>query len=1338
MPLAASRRAALTLILTLLRSHSLALAETGEPTVEQFAPQGTVRNVRQVTARFSHPMVPVGDPRAAAAPFDIDCTEAGAGRWVDSRNWAYDFARDLPAGVQCTFRLHTGLKTLAGAALVAESRFTFSTGGPSIRSSIPVEGDESIAEDQAFVLTLDADVSEESVLDHVWFRVEGIPEQVGVEIVTGESRDTILQSLAWRDLTGPVLVLQAQRRFPSGTKITLVWGKGVATASGIASEEDQSLAFVTRVPFTAQIYCERTNAEADCLPITSINLGFSAPVAWDLAQRIALVGPDGKRWSPDTPEPAEQFVSRAQFKGPFPESAMLQVEVPKDLHDDSGRSLSNASEFPLPVKTDPYPPLAKFPARFGIIESGDPVLPVTLRNLEAEVQAQRERLTDERPSGYRATLRALMDRLSGSVRRIPPDRLNEILPWLQKVASAKRTESVFGPTKDAAAQSFKVPKPNGAKAFEVVGIPLQSPGLYIVELQSPRLGASLLGRPESMYVPTAALVTNLAVHFKWGRENSLVWVTTLDGAQPVEGAQVSLLDCSSTVLWTGTTDAQGLARVDTPLAREMLPVCPRSSRFGKEAEEDDTEYYYDDSSQSQALDSLNQGILVVAQTPLDISFVHSSWNRGVEPWRYQLPSEDWRGPITVHTIFDRMLFRAGETVHMKHILRRETMSGFELVPTIEQFTGLSIRHEGSNERYDLSLDWDAQGAAENAWEIPKSAKLGRYLVVFTRAAGQPGSLEYVAGRFRVEEFRVPLMRGIVKLPAEPQVNVSSVPVDLSLQYLAGGGAGGLPVLLRSQLRPRPFRPPQELERFTFANGPVQVGVSHRGVAETQAAADGAVRPGPIRRQDVVLDATGSARVTIDNLPPADTVRELLAEMEFRDPSGEVQTVAATMPLWPAQWVVGIDAEYSMRSKENVHAKIAVVDVGGHAVSGARVRVEMLPRKTYSHRKRLVGGFYAYDHFEETSPSVGVLCEGPTNTQGILFCDGHAPVDGDIVLQAMVTDVEGRTSAAHKEVWVAGHEDWWFDVEDSDRIDLLPEMPQYEPGETARFQVRMPFREATALVTVEREGVQEARVIALSGREPVIEVPVLGTYAPNIFVSVLAVRGRVGGVQPTAMVDLGKPAWKLGIAEIRVGWAAHTLAVTVTSDRQVYQVREEAEARIAVRTAQGEAPPSGSEVALAAVDEGLLELQPNSSWDLLAAMMGRRGYQKEMMPSRRLLREDTQVQETVAWAEATLEAARSYVYRTLEDLWETLSRGDRPSPRQRAHYRLMMTYSHQAAKQVVSALYDTAATSSIFQTSPLDRNMRDILTACQHRVVHLKMYRPAGRLLLGLDPEELFF
>jgi indole-3-acetate monooxygenase len=130
--------------------------------------------------------------------------------------------------------------------------------------------------------------------------------------------------------------------------------------------------------------------------------------------------------------------------------------------------------------------------------------------------------------------------------------------------------------------------------------------------------------------------------------------------------------------------------------------------------------------------------------------------------------------------------------------------------------------------------------------------------------------------------------------------------------------------------------------------------------------------------------------------------------------------------------------------------------------------------------------------------------------------------------------------------------------------------------------------------------------------------------------------------------------------------------------------------------------------------------------------------KRVMPSGNPLREDVEFQETIAWAEAHFSAARAYVYTTLEDLWKTLSEGGRLSTRQRAHYRMMITYSHQAAKQVISTLYDTASTSSIFRSGRLDRDLRDIMTACQHRVVHLRMYRPAGRLLMDLDPGEPMF
>lgn len=47
-------------------------------------------------------MVPLGDPRLTD-PVDVACAESGAGRWVGTSIWVYDFARDLPAGLRCTF-----------------------------------------------------------------------------------------------------------------------------------------------------------------------------------------------------------------------------------------------------------------------------------------------------------------------------------------------------------------------------------------------------------------------------------------------------------------------------------------------------------------------------------------------------------------------------------------------------------------------------------------------------------------------------------------------------------------------------------------------------------------------------------------------------------------------------------------------------------------------------------------------------------------------------------------------------------------------------------------------------------------------------------------------------------------------------------------------------------------------------------------------------------------------------------------------------------------------------------------------------------------------------------
>ncbi len=158
--------------------------------------------------------------------------------------------------------------------------------------------------------------------------------------------------------------------------------------------------------------------------------------------------------------------------------------------------------------------------------------------------------------------------------------------------------------------------------------------------------------------------------------------------------------------------------------------------------------------------------------------------------------------------------------------------------------------------------------------------------------------------------------------------------------------------------------------------------------------------------------------------------------------------------------------------------------------------------------------------------------------------------------------------------MTSREELWFDPSNSDRIDLIPDKQRYEPGEKALFQVRMPMREATALITVEREGIIDSFVTKLSGTNPSVEIPIKGSYAPNIFVSALCVRGRTGAGKPTAFVDLAKPTFKLGIAGVSVGWRAHELKVSVVPDRKTYKIREKARFAIKVGTADGRTSAGG--------------------------------------------------------------------------------------------------------------------------------------------------------------------
>ena len=1309
----------LTIGLVLAAASLLAHADA---TLKTMSPTGEVALVRQVRATFSESMVRFGDPRLPA-PLDVACKpdagQGGTGRWVDDRTWVFDFAKDVPPGTVCNVAPHPGIKSVAGAAIAANAKFDFSTGGPAIVRAYPSPGEYAkIEEEQVFALLLNGPATVDSIQRYAYCEVAGVGERIPVKVIAGATRDAILKAVNLVPQQARSVTLQCARPIAPESKVSVVWGKGVATAAGVAATADRRLAYAVRPAFTASFTCERVNSRADCLPMRPLRVEFSAPVPRRIAEKVVLVAPDG-RHKPQVEQhrgetsdalvdlhesglhkfiyffsrdkgrvgggPSEEGVTAVQFSDAMPEKADLRIELPADFADDSGRRLDNAAQFPLATRTSDAPPLAKFPAAtFGILElDAEPVLPLTVRKIEGApgvkamslggAPARDLALTDDaaiiewfaKVARYDETSldRATVEQELGIKLPPPPAKAKPA----RRAKDHGRTKTQQEQDEDAdegdanardpdavqtrtvsllnhAANVHAVKLPADAQTephpFEVIGIPLPQPGYHVVEIESPRLGEALLDRKAPMYVRTGVLVTNLAVHFKWAPVNSGAWVTTLDKGQPVQGAAVQVSDCQGKPVWNGRTDAQGFARIDEPLPRLEWNYCSgtRNSRWAGQSGRPDG--YFVSARKTDA------------QGRADLAFVWSTWQDGIEAWRFNLDSRGGgagESRALFHTVLDRTLLRAGQTVSMKSHARRELLTGLAMVAAADLPTTLRITHEGSGDHVDFPLKWRAGRYAETVFKIPDDAKLGVYDVSLQNGetvAAQTGS-------FRVEEFRLPAMIGRLVPPSGPQVDPRELALDVMVNYGNGGGAANLPLRVSAQVRDIDLAQAVPVSRYPgfHFDPPAAPGAEERSgdgamFGEDFVDEDDADRMVTQRdthsklvadKLPVTLDKGGAGKVMLAKLPPTTTPRELLVQATYADPNGEVQTLSQTLPLWPSGVVLGVRTDDWVSVHQKLPAQVVALDTRGKTMAGVDVSVRAVIHRSLSARKRLVGGFYAYDN-RNVDEDLGEVCSGKSDARGLVLCEATLEASGQVELVAQAKDAQGHLARAASSVWVTRAGEVWFGSANDDRMDVLPEQRAYEPGQIAKFQVRSPFRHATALLAIERNGIIETRTVELDGRDPTIAVPVKAEWAPNVFVSVLAVRGRVREVPwyslftwgwrspvawwhawrdegadyqvPTAMVDLAKPAFKFGITEIEVGTAAHRLRVDVVPDKATYPIRATSQVRIRVTLPDGRTAPAGTEVTLAAVDEALLSLKPNDSWDLLGAMIRRRDYAVE--------------------------------------------------------------------------------------------------------------------------------
>ncbi|HND85570.1 MAG TPA: MG2 domain-containing protein, partial [Pseudobdellovibrionaceae bacterium] len=563
-------------------------------------------------------------------------------------------------------------------------------------------------------------------------------------------------------------------------------------------------------------------------------------------------------------------------------------------------------------------------------------------------------------------------------------------------------------------KKFQIPKPLSERELELVGIPLKKPGFYVVEMTSPKLGKALTdGGP--MYVSTAALVTDMAVHFKNGRESSLVWVSQLSDAKPVSDAQISIVNARGREIASGKTNSDG-----TLLLNDLEDPCENRDEFRGEFDEQD---YHINRCE----------IFVFAKKGDDFSFVSSTWSKGIEYFRFNLPSEylnqTW-GPSVMHSILDRMLAQPGDSIQMKHLLRDHTGSGFKMMSSERIPKRVLIVHQASQKTYTLPFEYDPKtGTATSKFIIPKDATLGRYSIYLSNKlelkktnSDENDPFDWTAkesGHFVVSEYRIPLMRAAVQIQGEPLVRPSEVAADLSASYLSGGPARGLKVKLRATVQPGYFEPdiPDKSDYQFFAD-PIKVGLINE---EDSTAPEEKF----LKVQALTLNNDGGLLAKIGDLPKIKTIQQLVVEMEYSDPNGEIKTTSKQVPLYPAENIIGLRTENWFVDPSKIKVFGVITNNLGKPQPQTSYAVEAFRNTYYSHRKRLVGGFYSYDSKVEVT-SLGKVCEGQSDEFGRFTCAPNGLPAGSLVLQAKTTDKKGFTtySSIHVSAYSSGVDDWW--------------------------------------------------------------------------------------------------------------------------------------------------------------------------------------------------------------------------------------------------------------------------------------------------------------------------
>jgi len=734
-----------------------------------------------------------------------------------------------------------------------------------------------------------------------------------------------------------------------------------------------------------------------------------------------------------------------------------------------------------------------------------------------------------------------------------------ILPTVMKLQTdASMKQPGAGKTRALKGEADKI-NSHGMEVRDAIGADAR--GLLWVTLSDE---TPIARSSRSRIEPRSSVVqfTNLGITAKYSPVNTLIFVTTLDTGLPVEGATVKLRSRDNKVRLEGITDKDGLYVAPTPA----------------------------DVSMAEPWELL---FLITASKAGDFAYVGSNWSDGIRPYDFEIYSDTNGDPDVVRSsVFsDRGIYKPGEEVRIKGIFRLDASDGMKLFPAGTSVE-MSVTDVRGNRVVSKTLKLSAWSSAEMTFKLGSEATLGDYSIE-ANVGGREQAV-YVGG-FTVGSYRRPQFRVDTSLASPQPIAGSPLLGTVSARYLSGAAMSGRNAtiaLTRQAVVDVPAaisnRYPEE--RFRFG-----------GIPSGREGEEDPYRKETIATEEKKLAANGTTQETFDTTSDTGVANVYTFESNVQDLSRQRISARSAFLVHPASYYVGISKLPYFVSSKNVSAEVIAVALNGTAVIGARVDAELVQIQWNSVRRAEGGGFYTWDTERQ---------EVPSGSWSVSSAATPVPLNltikqgGEFELRLSSTDEEGRKTITVVDFYASldGYTAW--QRYDHNRIDLEPEKKRYQPGDTARILIRSPWEKATALVTTEREGIRSQRRFALNSTQETIELPITEQDIPNIYVSVLLIKGRSAPATDKDPADPGKPAFRLGYTALQIENLAKKLDVKVKADKSEY--RPGGKATVSIKVVDVQKKPVRAEVTLWAVDYGVLSLTGYRERDVVADIYAEKG------------------------------------------------------------------------------------------------------------------------------------